>query len=187
MDILNAIGNLIVEIVGENYSVSIRDAAKEVLRQLTDLGVQITQQVIEQVNTFLSKVRQGTEWAFEKTKDAFYKMWHSEMVDCAAAGVEFSMTAPRSFLKSVVVFGLNCVRCCLGQITGQDLINQTCQSVDNIMNPHREPLVGAVAGAVTGAAIGSVVPVVGTGLGIFAGYVIGSVVGAAVARKNKFE
>ena len=180
MDILNPIDNLIVEIVRENYSVSIRDAAKEVLRQLIDSGVQITQQVIEQVNTFLSKVRQGTEWAFEKTKDAFYRMLESEMFNCPAAGVEFHVKC----FKFVVVFGLNCVRCCLGQITGQDLINQTCHSFDNIMNPHREPLVGAVAGAVTGAAIGSVVPVVGTGLGIFVGYVIGSVVGAAVARNT---
>ena len=174
--LLNAIADLIVEIVGDNYNASIetRGAAREVLRQLIDLGVN-NERVIEHVRTFLSNIRQGTEWAYERTRDAVYEMWESAKATTGFNGILF---------ESVVVFGVNCVRYCLGQITGQELIDRTRRSVDNIMNPSSKPLVGAVAGVVTGAVIGSAVPGIGTAVGGLAGFIIGSFVGVTVARNT---
>ena len=180
-DLLNAIIELIVEIIGEKYGVSIeiKAAAREVLRQLIDSGIEITKQVIEQVAAFLIKVRQGADWAYKKTKDAVY-----EILECVKATTGF---IGRLF-ESVVVFGFNCVQYCRGRITGEELFDQTCQSVDNIMNPDSKPdskpLVGAAAGAVTGAAIGSVVSAIGTTVGGLAGFVIGSFLGVTVARNT---
>ena len=173
-DLLNAIIKLIVEITGEKYGVSIeiKAAAREVLRQLIDLRIEITKQVIEQVTTFLTKVCQGTELVYKKTKDAVY-----EILECVKATAGF---IGRLF-ECVVVFGLNCVRYCLRQIKGEEFFDRTRRSVDNIMNPDSKPLVGAAAGAVTGAAIGSVVPGIGTVVGGLAGFVIGSFLGVTVA------
>ena len=178
-DLLNAIIKLIVEIAGDKYGVliEIKSAAEEVLRQLIDLGIEITKQVIEQVAAFLIKVQQGAEWPFKKTQDAVYEILESAKATAGFIG---------RLVESVVLFGVNCVRYCLGQITGQELINQTRRSVDNIMNPwpDSKPLVGAAAGAVTGAAIGSVVPGIGTAVGGLAGFVIGSFFGVTVARNT---
>ena len=173
--LLNSLVTLIVEIAGEYCGVSIetRYAAKEVLRQLIDLGIEITKQVIEQVAVFLTRVRQGADWAYNKTKDAVY-----EILECVKATAGFI----GRLVKSVVLFGVNCVLYCLGQIKGQELRDRTRRSVDNIMNPDSKPLVGAAAGAISGAAIGSVVPGIGTALGGFAGFVIGSFFGVTVAR-----
>ena len=177
MDLIDVIANLIVEIVGDKYNVSIKtkDAAREVLKQLIDSGVNNTEQVVERVITFLSNVRQGTEWAYKKTKEAVYEMW-----ECAKATAGFT----GRLIESIVVFGVNCVLFCIGRITGKALIDRTRRSVDNIMNPSSKPLVGAVGGAVTGAAIGSVVPGIGTAVGGFAGFIIGSFAGVTVARNT---
>ena len=177
-DFLNILVNLIAEIVGETYSISTENtiaAATEVIVQLIDLGVQITEQVVERVITFLSNIRQGTEWAYKKTKDAVYEIW-----ECTKATAGF----PGRLFESVVVFGVNCVLFCIGRITGKELIHQTRQSVDNIMNPDRKPLVGAAAGVVTGAAIGTVVPGIGILVGGLAGFIIGSFMGVTAARNT---
>ena len=177
MALLNAIADLIVEIVGDEYNASIetRDAARQVLRQLIDLGVNNTEQVIEHVRTLLSNISQGTEWAYERTKDAVYEIW-----ECTKATTGF---IGRLF-ESAVVFGVNCVLFCIRRITGQELIDQTRRSVDNIMNPSSTPLVGVAAGVVTGAAIGSVVPGIGTVVGGLAGFIIGSFMGVTAARNT---
>ena len=174
---LNHIMMLLKEMVDVAYHdlIDMMNVAKEVLRQLIDLGVKITKQVIEKVITLLSNVRQGTEWACKKTKDAVYEIWESVKATTGFIGRLF---------KSIVVIGVNCVQYCLGRITGQELIDQTHRSVDNIMNPSSTPLVGAAAGAVTGAAIGTVVPGIGTVVGGLAGFIIGSFVGVTVARNT---
>ena len=177
MDFLNVIVKLLVEIVGDEYSLSkeIKNAAKEVLKQLIEIGIRITEQVVEKVIAFLSKVRQGGDWAYKKTRVFVHELWESTK---ATAGFNGRL------LESVVVFGYNCVQYCLGRITRQELIDQTRRSVDNIMNPSSKPLAGAAAGAVTGAAIGSLVPGIGTAIGGLAGFVIGSFVGVTVARNT---
>ena len=107
-DFLNILVNLIAEIVGETYSISTENtiaAATDVIVKLLDLGVQITEQVVEKVITFLSNVRQGTEWAYKKTKDGVYEMWESAKATAGFIG---------RLLESVVVIGVKCVLFCIG-------------------------------------------------------------------------
>ena len=59
-------------------------------------------------------MRQGAERTYRKTRDVVHGMLKSAEGTAQFADILFDC---------VVVFELNCARYCLGQITGQDLID----------------------------------------------------------------
>ncbi len=66
-----------------------------------------------------------------------------------------------------MVFGVNCLRYAIGNITGQELFNRTCRSVDSIVHPSAKLLAGAGVGVVVG---------VPGGFGTLIGSLVGSLI-----------
>ena len=205
------IADLTVEICGNKLCASSQQKAlaKEAFKLIIEKRVVITEQLLEKLRTFLSKLRQSIEPACKEIKAIAKEVLD---VECLEATTGF-IGRLGEFVK---LFIYNCVLRCSGQITTKELVSRTRSSVDDLMRPSAEPLkyagigagvgvgVGVVAGAgsavgtiacasALGASFGSVIPVAGTIVGgvvggivgTVGGVVVGSTIGVAVARKNE--
>ena len=184
--------DLIVESCGDKLGVSSQQKAlaKEAFKLIIENRVEITEQLLEKLRTFLSKLREGIEPTYKEIKAIVKEV---RDVECWKATTGFIGRLG----EFAIHFVCNCALRCSGQITTKELVSRTRSSVDDLMRPSAEPLkyagIGACVGAGVGVVAGSVIPIAGTIVGgvvggivgTMGGFVVGSTIGVAVARKNE--
>lgn len=181
---LRIIVDFIVEICGNKHGLSSEQKAlaKEALNLIIKNRVEITEQLLEKLRTFQSKLHQGIESAYKELKAIIQEVL---TVECWEATTGF-IGRLGEFVKHFVC---NCVLCCSERITIKELVSQTRSSVDDLMRPSAEPLKYAGIGTGIGVVTGAVIPVAGTIIGgvvgAMGGFIVGSIIGVAVARKNE--